>query len=439
MADRRANIDILFRNGLKDYEVLPPAGAWDVIRPAVVKKQTPYLILRYAASVAVLLSVGLLAYKWSMSLQVSDNNSFAFTPESENRLISSPASRPASTAMAISSLPKNTEANSAASAEDNTVAEVPAEAVNPVRIGKLSLKGDIRTINNNKLVLKERKPAVYSDFSMITPLYNPGPELKTVEPAAQHKWSVAALVSPTYYSGINPGNNAFTNLLVSEEQPVISYSGGFALAYKLSKRFSVQSGLYYSSLGNELSGISSFSGFQRYDYTKGDHNFEVQTSNGTVYTSSSDIFLIDKISEARINTRYTTDVFDPTKANLQYLDNSLFQNFGYLEFPLVFKYKIIDKTLGFNLIGGLSSNFLVNNAVYSTLNGDKLEIGKTEGMNTLSFSSSLGMGMEYALGKNLSLNLEPTFRYYLNPYSGADGMRLHPYTFGIFSGLSYKF
>jgi hypothetical protein len=49
------------------------------------------------------------------------------------------------------------------------------------------------------------------------------------------------------------------------------------------------------------------------------------------------------------------------------------------------------------------------------------------------------MGMEYSFTKNLSLNLEPTFRYYLNPFSGTEGSTIHPYSFGLFSGISYKF
>ena len=61
----------------------------------------------------------------------------------------------------------------------------------------------------------------------------------------------------------------------------------------------------------------------------------------------------------------------------------------------------------------------------------------TENMNSVSLSSSLGMGMEYNLTENLSLNLEPTFRYYLNPISGKTG--IHPYSIGVFSGVSYRF
>ena len=66
-------------------------------------------------------------------------------------------------------------------------------------------------------------------------------------------------------------------------------------------------------------------------------------------------------------------------------------------------------------------------------------IGSTEGVNMFSVSSSLGMGMEYKVSGKLSLNLEPTFRYYMNSFNNVTGSHFHPYSFGIFSGISYKF
>ncbi len=62
--------------------------------------------------------------------------------------------------------------------------------------------------------------------------------------------------------------------------------------------------------------------------------------------------------------------------------------------------------------------------------------------DSIAYSSAahLGMGMEYSITNNLSFNFEPTFRYYLNSFNNLAGMSsLHPYTFGVFSGLSYKF
>jgi hypothetical protein len=440
MVDRGANIDVVFRNGLKDYEVLPPADVWDKIRPAVRKNQKPVIILRAAAMIAVLISLSFLAYKWSTNLSASLGSfSFAINPESENPGALVPAGGTYSDA-ASTFIAKQERQQPVSDIGPN----IPIPVANENQVSPIfntiepengpSLKGN-NLINKNSIIPLKKS---FTGQFIADPFL---PELVSEIPgkAVGDRWTIAALVSPTYYSGFNSNHNALTSLLVSKEQPVISYTGGVAFAYKINKRLSVQSGLYYSSLGNELSGISSFSGFEIYDKTKGDHNFEVLTTNGTVFTNNSDVFLIDKISAARISTRYTSDVFDPTKANLKYLDNSLTQNFSYLELPLFLKYKLVDKTLGFDLVGGLSSNFLVNNAVYSSLNGGKYQVGKTAGVNTLTFSSSLGMGMEYSFGKNLSLNLEPTFRYYINPFTGAEGMRVHPYSFGIFSGLSYKF
>jgi hypothetical protein len=51
---RDANIDIVFRNGLKDFEVIPPSEIWENINPKIRTKQTPVLIIRVAASVAIL-------------------------------------------------------------------------------------------------------------------------------------------------------------------------------------------------------------------------------------------------------------------------------------------------------------------------------------------------------------------------------------------------
>ena len=52
MDEREANIDLVFRNGLRDYEVLPPSEVWDNIGPVIVnKKGISYLpFLKAAAS-----------------------------------------------------------------------------------------------------------------------------------------------------------------------------------------------------------------------------------------------------------------------------------------------------------------------------------------------------------------------------------------------------
>lgn len=71
MADGRANIDLVFRNGLKDFEVLPPPEIWENIKPAVGKKPLYIPFIKVAAAVTVMASMSFLAYRWGM--EVSEN------------------------------------------------------------------------------------------------------------------------------------------------------------------------------------------------------------------------------------------------------------------------------------------------------------------------------------------------------------------------------
>jgi hypothetical protein len=323
--------------------------------------------------------------------------------------------------------------------DESIIGEEAAEEVSPISILNLRESKSLSIVKKSRLNGQLLTPQNFSQVNSAEIKYTEFqyiPENISTKPA--NRWSIAAMASPTYYSRINSGGDELSSQLMSSEQPLFSYSGGVSFSYKISKRVSIQSGLYYSSLGQKVDGINSFSGFGQYNTSKGDHSFEVLTANGTVFTSNPDVFLSSNAAD-RIVTAYTKDVFDPKKASLAPVSSSLSQNFSYLEFPVIVRYKIIDKTVGINLIGGLSYNLLVHNTVTTTLDGNVYPIGDTKGLNPLSLSSSFGMGMEYNLSGKFSLNLEPTFRYYLNPFSVSTGTFMHPFSFGIFSGVSYKF
>ena len=61
MFRREPNIDVVFRNGLKDLEVLPPSDVWDNIPPLPVKRSPYRVIVRIAAGVAAMVSLAMLA------------------------------------------------------------------------------------------------------------------------------------------------------------------------------------------------------------------------------------------------------------------------------------------------------------------------------------------------------------------------------------------
>ncbi|MCX6325259.1 MAG: outer membrane beta-barrel protein [Bacteroidia bacterium] len=440
MDERGANIDLVFRNGLKDFEVLPPPEVWDNIHPVIKRKQRPFILIRAAALITLVISISFLTYRLSREkLPGPDNTVIALNEEAASPSISSSIDKPITFAAEGNKLLKN---------PSKTLAEnIPDKAIEPEN--KMTSSPDVAYLQETKsLSMNKAKPLYEPPLASLNSSRKNTFKIK--EPDEQFlpwnstikgtgRWSIAAMASPTYYSKFNSDNSEISKQLMASEQPLISYSGGVAFSYKINKRFSIQSGLYYSSLGQKVEGINSFGGFQKYENTKGDHNFEVLTTNGSVYTNNADVFLIATGPGERILTSYTSDVFDPEKASLQYINNTLRQFFSYVELPIVLRYKVVDKAIDINLIGGVSYNLLVNNSVYTMVDGGKYPIGTTKGLNPVSLSSSLGMGMEYNLSDNLSLNLEPTFRYYLNPFNEVTGSKIHPYSFGIFSGVSYKF
>ncbi|MBK7712246.1 MAG: hypothetical protein IPJ37_15740 [Bacteroidales bacterium] len=83
MDERRANIDLAFRNGLKDYEVLPPPDAWMNIDSRIARKDKPAYFLRAAAFLAIAMTMSVLAYRWiGKTSSMLDNSVMALSEES---------------------------------------------------------------------------------------------------------------------------------------------------------------------------------------------------------------------------------------------------------------------------------------------------------------------------------------------------------------------
>ncbi len=253
------------------------------------------------------------------------------------------------------------------------------------------------------------------------------------------RWSLGAAMMPSYFSKFYTGKDESGKEYIGNESTTFSYSGGLSFSFEISERISVMSGFLYSSIGQRIDGISSFSGFVGFSDTKSSGDFMVRTSAGSINSTNKDIYLLDVSGRSRVITRYNLDVFDPVKADLSYLSNSLMQNMNYLTIPLLMKYKLVDRKVDINMLGGLSYGILINNSSYITSGGVKYIIGKTEGLSPVTFSSEVGMGVEYKLSEKLYFNIEPLLRYFITPIGGNPGTNIHPYSFGIFSGVFYNF
>lgn len=439
MVKSDSNIDILFRDGLKNTEVLPPETVWENIAPFVKKRNNTALFFRIAAGIAVLTSLGMLAYYFVTGSPYGQGQGDIASSFNSGSPLFNPS---------YMNIPLDEE-DAGEVKERNAVvltkATIPAgDNGNIEKIdGRLFTALDFEQSTDQQVSsLRNHDPAPDEIRLKSEPFIIFSTGLIDVEPVGETKeidrWKVGAMVSPTYLSSNIKTANQALNQINDNESAVLSYSGGFSVSYRMSGRLSVQTGIYYSSLGRDVQGVNSYTGFEPYASSKSGTFFGVRTSSGTVNSINSNIYLSDAAGNRIDGGGFSQDNFDPLKSGLTPYGSSVRQNFEFLEVPLILKYKLIDGTMNFNILGGMSYNFLVGNRAWAISDeGSKMALGATEGVENLLLSSSLGMSMEYNISEKVSLNLEPQIRYFLN--TGGDLGSGNPYTFGVFSGMHFRF
>jgi hypothetical protein len=115
------------------------------------------------------------------------------------------------------------------------------------------------------------------------------------------------------------------------------------------------------------------------------------------------------------------------------------QSLEYMEIPLNIKYKIIDRSVQVQLIGGVSTNVMINNSVSAHTGEGVVEIGKAQDLRSMNYSGNAGIGIIYDLFESFSLSVEPKFRYYLHSVNTGLLPSTRPYTFGLYTGVNYTF
>jgi hypothetical protein len=256
-----------------------------------------------------------------------------------------------------------------------------------------------------------------------------------------NKWSIGTQLSPLF-SYRNLGMEESASYSVSNydqiESGMIAYAGGVNVNYLPTRRLSIQSGIYYSKLGLSVDHDYYYENLAPAGMSYAYKFNSVSNSSGTIDVVNNGRF--DYATNSGDTWYYGISTFGNIRElNVRILGGEIIQNFEYLEVPMILRYKLIDRKLGFNLLGGMSTNFLVGNDVYFQEDGTKEKVGKTTDIKTVNYSSIIGFGIDYAISKRLNINFEPTFRYYLNSINISSSIHSHPYSMGIFTGISYYF
>lgn len=240
------------------------------------------------------------------------------------------------------------------------------------------------------------------------------------------KWSVGPSIAPVYFNSLGEGSSIDADLVSNSKSGNVTLSYGLGVAYQISNKLSIRSGIHkveYEYQTDDISFSPSFEGtnqasFSNINYTAPSENIVVESNkNGNFVAPAAPLDINAKTASRQ---------------------GSLGQTFGYIEVPVELNYALVAKRFGIDLVGGVSSLFLTDNAVILESEGISTEIGEANNINSVNFSTNIGLGINYQLSPSLRLNVEPMFKYQLNTFSNTSG-NFQPFSLGVYSGLNFSF
>ena len=211
------------------------------------------------------------------------------------------------------------------------------------------------------------------------------------------RMSISTRVAPVFYENVGNGNSQMAGMVGGEPSGEVALSYGVNLAYQVSDRIKLRTGVNKLDLSFSTPGVPM-----------------AMAMNAGSLPGESDPFLMARQEEG----------------DLQHQMN-------FIEVPIEVEYRLLDSRIGLNLIAGGSSLF--HNGDHMSVNTGirTADLGQDESMEQLSFSANMGLGLDYRLSPALRLNLEPMFKYQVNSFSENSGIR--PYYLAIYSGFSFSF
>jgi hypothetical protein len=467
MDNNNERTDQFFRERLSVYEEMPVDQVWDKIASRLEvekRKKLVYLFLRIAAGMTLLFSLGLgyhLIYK-------SDNQ------KAEAVITRPSASEKSSVANSGVQKTSNMSENQSLIASDKSLkTESKPQQLNDnhTYLYNTSLYNTSNPSLNNTSHADSKTP-VLTSMTMLEPsLFSvPAPhrlgyrrlsqeemqeqtaaltanndENITDNEEKDNPWMLGSEVAPLYsYRKIESDYLSKSSVqdMNKSEQGLMALAGGLRVGYSAGRRLSVQSGLYYSRYGQQKNNGEAVSMDQIAYLDKPNVTYlSIPNSTGTIQASDGNTSRYENVIATSTGTKvdFVNNNGFPAinPGNIQISEGGItaVQYFDYLELPVTVKYKIIDRKLSFSFLGGLITNFMVNNGVKLKQDGNVESFGTTRDINKVNYQGSVGLGFDYPLMDRLAISLEPRFRYYLNPID--QRFDVHPYSLGIFAGISY--
>lgn len=419
----RKHIDRLYQEKFKDFEATPHEAVWRSIsaklREKEQKKHFVSPLWSRVAGIAAILTIILLIGDWIFPSQTRsavankevkesfEDNNFSIAETNIIPAKETPLKKPVLERVQkqdiIQTTPKDEEVNLLTSALKKKKI---SSTTNNIVSGQLS---DEQKEEDPVL----RKKSLFEEIAE--------QEQKITEQSSRGSFEVKTHAAPIYYGNFGKGNFLDPQFNNNSSEGEVTYSYGVNIAYNISDKIKIRSGVNKVSMSYNTSGIA-------YQAVVGPVNI-----SSVAYTQT-EVQMSEGSGRSSLNKQ---PMANGNRAVGSVNSGLLNQKMGFIEVPLEMEYNLIDKKFELNIIGGASTLFLDENRV-SLNSGNVSAIGKANNLNEVSFSTNIGVGLDYNLTEKFKLNFEPMFKYQLNTFSSPSSDS-QPYYLGIYSGFSFKF
>jgi hypothetical protein len=470
---QKKNIDQLFNERFANHQADPASHVWDKIQARLEKDKKDRVIAIWWRTAGVAASLALIFSLAGLLDNTQSNSIVEQQPEVKNNSTPSPK---IDKALEINLRQDNTRvATTNKAAQNQTI--TPKVEVNDNKtskneiivlnkpknaVAKLAVKKDagvpaknlgVAVVKpNNSPVISENKEIINTEVvvptgssTVIAALENISPEgaekqsifdaikeqkqLESKDAVAkissqENLWEIAPNIAPVYYNTLSQGSSIDASFADNSQSGDVNISYGIGVRYALSDRLKIRSGISNVALSYSTSGIELGDG-------------PVSLALKTIDYASEGVVVIaqDLGTFSSQNQDGTFGDITPKSTNGEAFIN---QNISYYEVPLELSYTLFDSAFGLDVIGGISTLLLGNNEVSVTAGNYNEVLGSANNLSSLSFATNIGLGLHYKMSSKFRLNIEPMFKYQLNPYTDSS-VSFKPYYLGVYTGLSFKF
>ncbi|MDR2928947.1 MAG: outer membrane beta-barrel protein [Cytophagaceae bacterium] len=449
------NIEELYQKHAELQEEIPSPEVWERIEVSLNSRQAKkravwFRLAGVAASLALIVSLSTWLWLSDFSKQISTLDETLVKKISNHEKIQQPTSDKELFA------PQNIYHSKIIESKNNQLALAPlahhhkqiSENVSKIQLNKDEFASGL--FASNKIEIKKLKRE-YPDL-ILENRYSAdaifGMEKPDESKKNRTRIEIGGSLTPVYSYGTKSGGAEALQMDMNSieanptEKGIIHAGGGLNINVRAGNKWAVESGVRYARMGHRFNPSIPTVPINLENPADDEFmkKFSLNNSMGAIVLNNTPEHKVEEVPEP---SRGKGNILPPSYSNLLFEDAGVTSNVeqavDYLEVPLTIRYYLLDSKLSLSLSAGASANFMVANNVYLKSDNEQKNIGKTDNIASIALSTHAGLSLSVPIVNRLSLQIEPRINYFINGFGANSHVRFRPYSFGIYSGIQYKF